>query len=166
MTTLLFLQTEEWRRMSLPAMLVGETVGEILQASQFAREIVAAVVNKTKKITLDDPKTPVTQRRNQRPQPENSELRTRRKREKQNKLQLIRSESDTPSLQRARSRINFKVSPPKIRELDKENSRYLANRISPKNRPWAKRQFYSLILCSCLQLLHSNRSFARQGLQL
>ncbi|KAM4108373.1 hypothetical protein ACB094_03G040500 [Castanea mollissima] len=130
---------EEWRRMSLPAMLVGETVGEILQASQFAREIVAAVVNKTKKITLDDPKTPVTQRRNQRPQPENTELRTRRKREKQNKLQLIRSESDTPSLQRARSRINFKVSPPKIRELDKENSRYLANRVSPKNRPWGKK---------------------------
>ncbi|KAG6701455.1 hypothetical protein I3842_08G165700 [Carya illinoinensis] len=127
----------EWRRMSLPAMLVGETVGEILQASQFAREIAAAVANKT---TLDDPKTPVTHQRNQKPQLENTELRSRRKREKQNKLQLIRSESDSPSLQRARSRINFKVSsPPKVRELGKENKRYLANRVSPKNRPWVKK---------------------------
>lgn len=124
--------------MSLPAMLVGETVGEILQASQFAREIAAAVANKT---TLDDPKTPVTHRRNQKQQLENTELRSRRKREKQNKLQLIRSESDSPSLQRARSRINFKVSsPPKVRrELGKENNRYLANRVSPKNRPWVKK---------------------------
>ena len=41
-----------------PAMLVGETVGEILQASQFAREIVTA----GKKTSMDDPKTPVTQK--------------------------------------------------------------------------------------------------------
>ncbi|TYI16316.1 hypothetical protein ES332_A08G246300v1 [Gossypium tomentosum] len=60
------------------AMLVGETVGEILQANQFARQTLAA-----------------------------------------NKLQLIRTESDSPSLQRARSRINFKVS--------------------SRNRPWAKK---------------------------
>lgn len=126
--------------MSLPAMLVGETVGEILQATQFAREIVAAVATKTKKITLEDPKTPVTQKRhNQRPNPENTELRVRRRKEKQNKLQSIRSESDSPKLQRARSRINFKVSPPKVRELDKENNRYLANRVSPRNKPWAKK---------------------------
>ena len=32
--------------MSLPAMLVGETVGEIYKASQFAREIVSAVSRK------------------------------------------------------------------------------------------------------------------------
>ena len=126
--------------MSLPAMLVGETVGEILQASQFAREIVAAVDNKTKKkTTAEDPKTPLTEHRKQRPQPENTELRARRKREKQNKLQLIRTESDSPSLQRARSRINFKVSPPKFREFDKENNKYMANRVSPRNRPWTKK---------------------------
>ncbi|KAK1580974.1 hypothetical protein Q3G72_001808 [Acer saccharum] len=136
----------EWRRMSLPAMLVGETVGEILQASQFAREIVAAVSHKTRKIitnttTLEDPKTPLTQQRKQRPNPENTELRSRRKKEKQAKLQSLRSESDSPSLQRARSRINFKVSsPPKVRDFDKENnSKYLANRVSPRNRPWTKK---------------------------
>lgn len=126
--------------MSLPAMLVGETVGEILQASQFAREIAAAVAYKTKKITtFDDPKTPVSDRKNQKPQLEDTELRARRKREKHNKLRSIRSESDSPSLQRARSRINFKVSPPKVREVGKENIRYLANRVSPRNRPWAKK---------------------------
>ncbi|KAK3200269.1 hypothetical protein Dsin_023684 [Dipteronia sinensis] len=135
----------EWRRMSLPAMLVGETVGEILQASQFAREIVAAVSHKTRKIitttTLEDPKTPLTQQRKQRPNPENTELRSRRKKEKQAKLQSLRSESDSPSLRRARSRINLKVSsPPKVRDFDKENNgRYLANRVSPRNRPWTKK---------------------------
>ncbi|MFQ6627422.1 hypothetical protein Gotur_005847 [Gossypium turneri] len=128
----------EWRRMSLPAMLVGETVGEILQANQFARQILAAADNKTKN-TSEDPKTPLTEHRKQRTQPENTELRARRKREKQNKLQLIRTESDSPSLQRARSRINFKVSPPKVREFDKENSKHMANRVSPRNRPWAKK---------------------------
>lgn len=125
--------------MSLPAMLVGETVGEILQATQFAREIVAAVATKTKKITIEDPKTPVTEKRNHRPNPENTELRVRRKKEKQNKLQSIRSESDSPKHQRARSRINFKVSPPKVIELDKENNIYLANRVSPRNKPWTKK---------------------------
>lgn len=125
--------------MSLPAMLVGETLGEILQATQFAREIVAAVATKTQKTTFEDPKTPVTEKRNQRPNPENTELRIRRRKEKQNKLQSIRSESDSPSLQRARSRINFKVSPPKVREIEKQNSRYLANRVSPRNKPWAKK---------------------------
>ncbi|XVF57437.1 hypothetical protein PTKIN_Ptkin06aG0205200 [Pterospermum kingtungense] len=132
----------EWMRMSLSAMLVGETVGEILQASQFAREILAAVDKKTKnKTASQDPKTPLTEHRKQRPQqPENTELRTRRKREKQNKLQLVRTESESPSLQRARSRrINFKVSPPKVREFDKENNRHVANRVSPRNRPWTKK---------------------------
>ncbi|GLT38284.1 hypothetical protein SLA2020_125420 [Shorea laevis] len=131
--------TGEWKRMSLPAMLVGETVGEILQATQFARDIVAAVANKSKKIAPEDPKTPETERRKQRPQLEDTELRARRRREKQNKLQSMRSESDSPSLQRARSRINFKVSPLKIKELEKENNRFLANRVSPRNKPWAKK---------------------------
>ncbi|GMI65347.1 TANGLED1, A. THALIANA TAN1, TANGLED [Hibiscus trionum] len=129
----------EWRRMSLPAMLVGETVGEILQASQFAREILAAVDNKVKKTTVEDPKTPLSEHRKQKHHPENTELKARRKREKQNKLQLIRTESESPSLRRARSRINFKVSPPKFKELEKENNRLMANRVSPRNRPWAKK---------------------------
>ncbi|KAJ4956410.1 hypothetical protein NE237_013193 [Protea cynaroides] len=99
---------EEWRRMSLPAMLVGETVGEILQASRFARGIVAAVAANTKQIPSDDPKTPVTQRRNRTPCPENPELRTRRNKEKQVAFQLIRSETNGQSIRRARSRIDFK----------------------------------------------------------
>ncbi|KAJ6757202.1 MICROTUBULE-BINDING PROTEIN TANGLED-RELATED [Salix koriyanagi] len=61
------------------------------------------------------------------------------RRKKQTKLQSTRSESGSPCLLRARSRINFKVSPPKKSEVDKENARYLANRVSPRNRPWAKK---------------------------
>ncbi|KVI01721.1 microtubule-binding protein TANGLED [Cynara cardunculus var. scolymus] len=128
-------QIGEWKRMSLPAMLLGETVGEILQASRFAREIVAAVETKTQNTT--DPKTPVTNsRRNSRLNPETTELRARRKREKQ----IIRSDPHSPLLQRAKSRINFKVSgsPPK-KEIEKENCRFMANRVSPKNKPWAKK---------------------------
>ncbi|EEF49829.1 probable microtubule-binding protein TANGLED [Ricinus communis] len=130
----------EWKRMSLPAMLVGETVGEILQASKFAKEIVEAVACKTKKSTIEDPQTPVTQQRKHRPN-ENTELKSKRKKEKQNKLQSIRLESTSPTLQRARSRINFKVvSPPKKRAVEKENTpKYLANRVSPRNRPWARK---------------------------
>ncbi|KAH0783012.1 hypothetical protein MTR67_005366 [Solanum verrucosum] len=125
----------EWRRMSLPAMLLGETVAEIKQASQFARDIVKAVGPKGS----DDPKTPLTQRQNQKPSPENSELRSRRKREKQVTLQTMRTESDTPSKRRAKSRINFKVSPVQQRECEKENCKYIANRVSPRNRPWVKK---------------------------
>ncbi|XP_009588180.1 microtubule-binding protein TANGLED [Nicotiana tomentosiformis] len=127
----------EWRRMSLPAMLLGETVAEIKQASQFAREIVEAVGSKG---TKPDPKTPLTHWKNQKPSPENSELRSRRKREKQVTLQSMRSESDTPSKQqRAKSRINFKVSPLQKSECEKEDCKYVANRISPRNRPWVKK---------------------------
>lgn len=133
----------EWKRMSLPAMLVGETIGEILTASKFAREMVEAVTNtNTKSTSMDDPKTPLTTRqRNRKPNLEDSELRARRKREKQEKFQTKRTESHSPSLQRVRSRINFKVvSPPTKRDVvDKENARYLANRVSPRNRPWTKK---------------------------
>lgn len=125
--------------MSLPAMLLGETVGEILQATQFAREILSAVSNKAnnKLLIPDDPKTPITHCKTQKAKSENTELRTRRKREKQNKP----SESHSPrSLRRARSRINFKVSPPKQREnSEKENGRYSANRVSPRHKPWARK---------------------------
>ncbi|TYH69368.1 hypothetical protein ES332_D05G050800v1 [Gossypium tomentosum] len=51
--------------MPLRAMLVGETVGEMLQANQFARQILAVVDNKTKN-TSADPKTPLTEHRKQR----------------------------------------------------------------------------------------------------
>ncbi|KAG8649667.1 hypothetical protein MANES_08G120800v8 [Manihot esculenta] len=84
-----------------------ETVGEILQSSQFAREIVAPVACKTNKTTIEDPKTPLTQLRKQRPNSENTK--SKRKKEKQDKLQSIRSQATSPSLRRARSRINFKV---------------------------------------------------------
>ncbi|KAL1339743.1 hypothetical protein AAHE18_U061900 [Arachis hypogaea] len=130
-------KTGEWRRMSLPAMLVGETVGEILQATQFAREIVSVVNNKPF-ATSDDPKTPMSQRLNRKLssfQAENTEFKARRKKEKQTKPQ----HENSPSLQRARSRINFKVSPPKVKEFDKENKKYLTNRVSPRNKPWAKK---------------------------
>lgn len=122
-------------------MLLGETVGEIIQASQFAREIVSAVASKTKKNpSFNDPKTPLLHRKNHRQNPENTELRARRKREKLSTLQSFRSESTSPSLQRARSRITFKVSPQKNLEHGKENSStYLANRVSPRNRPWARK---------------------------
>ncbi|XP_027349548.1 microtubule-binding protein TANGLED [Abrus precatorius] len=111
----------EWRQMSLPAMIVGETVGEILQASQFAREIVSAVGKTTNK----EPKTPPPQWSNQKVDPENTQLKARRNKEKQIKLRY-----DSPPPQRARSRINFKV-----RESDKENNKYLANGVYASNRP-------------------------------
>ncbi|KAK4406607.1 Microtubule-binding protein TANGLED [Sesamum angolense] len=134
---------EEWQRMSLPAMLLGETMGEILQASQFARNIVDAVSSKARKLATDDPKTPLSENRKHRsPSLENSGLQARRRREKQVVLQTIRSESNMPSLQRAKSRINFKGSSPVQngnRECDKENCRYIANRVSPRNKPWARK---------------------------
>lgn len=118
---------EEWRQMSLPAMLVSETVGEILQASQFARDIVSTV---TKKTTTKGPKSPVSHRSNQKVDPDNTPLNARRRKEKQ-----IKPRSDTPPLQRARLSINFKVSPQKARDSDKENNNmFLPNRVSPKNR--------------------------------
>ncbi|KAM7478043.1 hypothetical protein LguiA_026256 [Lonicera macranthoides] len=132
--------TEEWRRMSLPAMLLGETVGEIIQASQFARDIVSTMAPKTRKSTSTtaDPKTPVSLRRHI--NPENSELRQRRNREKQITFQSNRSESKSPTLKRAKSRINFKISPPpKTRENHNHKEKYIANRVSPKHKPWAKK---------------------------
>ncbi|KAG9133123.1 hypothetical protein Leryth_023961 [Lithospermum erythrorhizon] len=144
------ISTVDWRQMSLPAMLLGETVGEILQASQFAKEIAeVAAPKKTNtvknhQVSYDnDPKTPLPMRRitNQRRQsPEKPELRVRRKREKQMALQTT-----TPSLQRARSCIDFKVSSPPLKNggnFEKENGykHYMAaNRVSPRHRPWSKK---------------------------
>lgn len=142
--------------MSLPAMLLGETVGEILQASKFARQLVEAVDPKP----IEDPKTPVTHSKNQRLDLENSEFRARRKREKQGVLQSIRTDSSNvhPSLQRAKSRINFKVSSPQQKsECDKENCKYIANRVSPRNRPWARK---TVLFPN--PLFHSSSSPAKQ----
>lgn len=150
--------------MSLPAMLLGETVGEIVQASKFARQIVEAVDPnpnpknpKRRTVVDDDPKTPLvtTQRKNnQRSENNNlencySELRAKRRREKQGALP---NNAPHPSLQRAKSRIIFKVSSsssPQINshqkkkkneEFDKENNcKYIANRVSPRNKPWARK---------------------------
>ncbi|XP_058738573.1 probable microtubule-binding protein TANGLED [Vicia villosa] len=124
----------EWRQMSLPAMLVGETVVEILQASQFAREMVSSVGPKP------DPKTPISRSSHHKSDPENTQLRAKRSKEKENKQQF-----DSPPLQphRVRSRINFEVvaPPKKARDFDKEkeNIKHLANRVSPRNRPWSKK---------------------------
>ncbi|KAG2273068.1 hypothetical protein Bca52824_067623 [Brassica carinata] len=105
----------DWRKMSLPAMLLGETVNEILQASQVTRDIVDALApKKSRKSTMpeeeDGPKTPETHQksREQNPETVSSNIKARRKKEKQNK----RSEPTSP---RARSRIVFKIVSPQIK---------------------------------------------------
>jgi microtubule-binding protein TANGLED1 len=137
----------DWRKMSLPAMLLGETVNEILQASQVTRDIVDAIApkksRKSRRLTMsqedDGPKTPETQQksREQNPETVSSNIKARRKKEKQNR----RSESDSPpSLQRARSRIAFRTISPQVKGNNGENSfRHLANRVSPKHKPWVKK---------------------------
>ncbi|KAL5982542.1 hypothetical protein ACLOJK_016615 [Asimina triloba] len=129
--------TGEWRRMSLPAMLVRETVAEILQASRFTKEVANAVA-KANQIACNYLKTPETGLKKSKPLLESTRLQAKRKKEKQGDLQLVRSESKSPTRSRVRSRIQFKVSPPRKPDLPKEN-RHLANRVSPKNRPWAKK---------------------------
>lgn len=117
-----------WRRMSLPAMLLGETVLEIVQASQFARDIVAVA---------DPPKTPNPVARTKKAPAEQTPLRARRAKEKQSQRGggAARAEAGTPpSRGRVRSRIQFKPASPLGRP-----SSVAANRVSPKNRPWAKK---------------------------
>uniref|UniRef100_A0ACD5TFX3 Uncharacterized protein n=1 Tax=Avena sativa TaxID=4498 RepID=A0ACD5TFX3_AVESA len=119
--------TSPWRRMSLPAMLLGETVLEIVQASQFARDIVAVA---------DPPKTPNPVARTRKATAEQTPLRARRAKEKQSQRGgTARAEAGTPpSRGRVRSRIQFKPTSPLGRP-----SSVSANRVSPKNRPWAKK---------------------------
>ncbi|CAN0914241.1 Microtubule-binding protein TANGLED [Linum grandiflorum] len=141
--------------MSLPAMLLGETMGEILQASQFAKEIVASV-GAGKEEQEEDPKTPLTttqQRRRPMIEKNHSALKSKRHKEKKQKhlgFGSARSDSSgTPprSNLRVRSRINFRVSsPPKIKSSEKKkekennnNSNIVANRVSPRHKPWAKK---------------------------
>lgn len=136
------LHTGEWRRMSLPAMLLGETVVEILQASHFAKEVVSASAKLPKTKTTTDPKTPDTIHRNKKLRCENTELRARRMKEKQVVSRAIRSESGSPKLTRARSRIRFKSTSPLSKREDRSNGgrpSVTVNRVSPKNRPWAKK---------------------------
>ncbi|CAI0551270.1 unnamed protein product [Linum tenue] len=141
----------EWKRMSLPAMLLGETMGEILQASQFAKQLVAAVNPPPPAIHQEDPKTPLPQQRKKPPPNSQNDtvLKSKRQKEKQhqNKLNSIRSESGSPppsTHRRARSRsINFKVISPPRKRSDRENltttTHHLANRVSPRNKPWGKK---------------------------
>ncbi|CAN7075727.1 unnamed protein product [Brassica oleracea var. botrytis] len=139
----------DWRKMSLPAMLLGETVNEILQASQVTRDIVDALApKKSRKSTMPEeegyPKTPETQQKSLEPNPKtvNSNIKARRKKEKQKNK---RSESISPaSIHTARSRIVFKIVSPQTKAEKKaqngENSfRHLANRVSPKHKPWVKK---------------------------
>ncbi|KAH0465252.1 hypothetical protein IEQ34_005355 [Dendrobium chrysotoxum] len=126
--------SEDWRRMSLSAMLLNETVAEILQASKI-------VSNLSNASTDIDPRTPETGSRSRKL--ESTELRARRAREKQT-MSRSRLETGSPVLRRSRSRISFKTtSPPNIREasMNMTGSRPLvsANRVSPKNRPWKKK---------------------------
>jgi microtubule-binding protein TANGLED1 len=116
-----------WKRMSLPAMLLGETVLEIVQASQFARDIVAVA---------DPPKTPNPVARTRKATAEQTPLRARRAKEKQSQRGgAARAEVGTPpSRGRVKSRIQFKPTSPLGRP-----SSVSANRVSPKNRPWAKK---------------------------
>ncbi|XP_028553108.1 microtubule-binding protein TANGLED1 [Dendrobium catenatum] len=123
---------EDWRRMSISAMLLNETVAEILQASK----IVSNLSNASTEI---DPRTPATGSRSRKL--ESTELRARRAREKQT-MSRSRLETGSPVLRRSRSRISFKTtSPPNIREANMTGSRPLVsvNRVSPKNRPWKKK---------------------------
>ncbi|CAA7405910.1 unnamed protein product [Spirodela intermedia] len=137
-------KTGEWRRMSLPAMLLGETISEVLQASRFAKDVVVVaakpstrrVATATAVAVSTDPRTPVAGRRKS--AGEITELRARRTREKQS---LVGSSSRSPPVRRARARISFKpASPPNWREgTGRRPVAVAAQRVSPKSRPWAKK---------------------------
>jgi microtubule-binding protein TANGLED1 len=72
----------QWWRMSLPAMLLGQTVLEIVQASRFVRDIVTAAGA----MNQEPPRTPKPAPRTRKPTaaaaPEQTPLRARRAREK------------------------------------------------------------------------------------
>lgn len=126
----------QWRRMSLPAMLLGETVLEIVQASQFARDIVTAAGATNR----EPPRTPKPAPRTRKPAAgEPTPLRARRAREKQSHRGGAATRgadaATPPSRSRVRSQIQFKpVSPVAVGRPSVS-----ANRVSPKNRPWAKK---------------------------
>ncbi|WVY93950.1 hypothetical protein V8G54_033038 [Vigna mungo] len=150
--------SEEWRQMSLSAMLVDETVGEILQASRFAREIVSAVSMKS---GSKAPQTPLSKLSNQKVNPENKQLHDRRKKEKQ----IIKVVSDSPQPLRARSRINFKVSPPKPAEFQKQNNNVKCLKVSTKNRPlfFSTHSSRQQQFCKCLMKCPAEKASQFQG---
>jgi microtubule-binding protein TANGLED1 len=127
----------QWRRMSLPAMLLGETVLEIVQASQFARDIVTAADAANR----EPPRTPKPAPRTRKPAAaaEQTPLRARRAREKQSHrggtATRFADAATPPSRGRVRSRIQFKPASP----VAVGRPSVSANRVSPKNRPWAKK---------------------------
>ncbi|GAB2246466.1 hypothetical protein Droror1_Dr00001959 [Drosera rotundifolia] len=134
--------TVEWRQMSLPAMLVQETLGEILLASKSTREALESISKPYKKPNAEDPKTPMSRPSRHMPNPEYTGLEARRKREKQQHVfRIIQADSNTPLLHPAKSRINFKVSSPPVvvGASGKENGFYSTNKVSPRNRPWVKK---------------------------
>lgn len=144
--------------MSLPAMLLNETVAEILRASRVAKKSSAKT---TANVFLSDsaaadPKTPVAIRRRTANKPaaipsENAALHARRSKEKQpGRFRVIRSESSPATAARVRSRIRFKSTSPlaaaarREGEDEEEGVRHgklsvAAHRVSPRNRPWAKK---------------------------
>ncbi|KAK1401628.1 hypothetical protein POM88_001233 [Heracleum sosnowskyi] len=119
-------------------MLLQETMEEIIVTAQFARDTVAAIAL-TNGTTAHDLKTPLSIKQNHWPKLENSELKARRNREKQTTLQSVRLNTNNSRLQPAKSHINFKASSP-LKRTTKENCQhFVANRVSPKNKLWAKK---------------------------
>ncbi|OEL29328.1 Microtubule-binding protein TANGLED1 [Dichanthelium oligosanthes] len=129
-------ENAQWRRMSLPAMLLGETVLEIVQASQFARDIVAVAGGTNR----EPPRTPKPAPRIRKAvAAEQTPLRARRAREKQSHRGGAAARgadaATPPSRGRVRSRIQFKPASP----VALGRPSVSANRVCPKNRPWAKK---------------------------
>jgi microtubule-binding protein TANGLED1 len=131
----------QWRRMSLPAMLLGETVLEVVKASQFARDIVA--VSDSAGVTSCEPRTPKPAPRARGPAAPGTAvgtpLRARRAREKQGQRSGAADAATPPASARVRSRIQFRPVSPLGHGGPLGRPSVSANRVSPKNRPWAKK---------------------------
>jgi microtubule-binding protein TANGLED1 len=114
----------------------SETVLEIVQVSQFARDIVTAASATNR----EPPRTPKPAPKTRKPAAgELTPLRVRRAREKQSHRGGAATRgADTatpPSRSRVRSRIQFKP----VSSVAVGRPSVSANRVSPKNRPWAKK---------------------------
>nr|VDD53308.1 unnamed protein product [Brassica oleracea] len=151
--------------MSLPAMLLGETVNEIVQASQVTRDIVDALApKKSRKSTMPEEEgCPTTQQKSLEPKPKtvNSNIKARRKKEKQNK----RSEPTSPaSIHKARQELCSRLS------LHRQNQRRRLNMVRIVLGIWLigftkaqtlaqqKRRFFSPTLCLYPVHLHNKLS--------
>ncbi|XP_051133287.1 probable microtubule-binding protein TANGLED [Andrographis paniculata] len=101
--------TEPWFEMSKPAMLLREALGEITLASRSMRKFVESTSLYSAKKSKSIPRTPPSA--------------------KQTENQNQQRYAEKPvSLQKLR-----------FSDFDKENFRYKANQVSPRNRPWAKK---------------------------